>query len=258
VTSSEGADETAGSSERVSGTVPLMQRTQFAALVEQLEADETIEGVLVKNFSRLGRNPAGQMSIKQRLEEFYVGRETEIFQVDPWDPQGRDMPDAQAKKILRVENLDMEMMRANNFWMRMTMDLGKSVAKSVNTARGIQQKKERDDPFGNTKWGLTTDRKFYNDVSEATERLPDMEDDRFAIAVRALNRLAAEGYTEGDDPPSGVWSEYKEYRGSPSDTLRNIWQSRDRYREAYENARANKDFDMSQIAFEERGNIMDQ
>jgi DNA invertase Pin-like site-specific DNA recombinase len=162
--------------EQVSGTVPLMDRDTFPKLIDHLNNDETIDGILVKNFKRLGRDVIDQITIKRDLERVHVGREIEVFQLDPWDGQRRSMMDPRTKNLLQADDPRSEMNKALVFIFDGIFASEKSIATSMATSRGMQQKAERDEPIGNLRWGIITDKMYYEDVSEATERLPHPEE----------------------------------------------------------------------------------
>jgi DNA invertase Pin-like site-specific DNA recombinase len=204
-----------------------------------LREDETIDGIVVKSFSRLGRDPLDQASIKRDLERYEVGREVEVLQVEPWNKPYRAIPDGRTEALKKKENPMEAWNRYQLFMMQASYDQMELLQVSKRTKAGLQSKKERDEHVGNPPWGITTDKVFYEDVTESKNRLPG---DNFGIAIEILNKQATVGDPNDYGSAEGLWSYAKgKGMGSPSSTIKRMWNNRDDYRKALQNAR-NPDF----------------
>ena len=78
---------------------------------------------------------------------------------------------------------------------------------SKRTRDGLHSKQERDEHVGRTLWGITTDKKYYEDVTESTTRLPG---ENVTTAVVILDEQATVGDPETYETADGLWSYAKE------------------------------------------------
>ncbi|MFC6755882.1 MULTISPECIES: recombinase family protein [Haloarcula] len=237
--------------EEVSGSVRPVERDQFSELVEHLNEDKSIDAIVVKNFKRLGRDPIDQITIKRDLELHHVGREIEILQASPWEGDRRSLMDPRTKNILKSNDPRGELNRAMVFIMNGIMAQNDIIQSSEDTREGLKSKKERGEHIGNTPWGITTDKVYYEDETQSKYRLPG---EKFHVAIEVLNRQSQLGDPNEKGTADGLWS-YADGKGmgSPSSTIKRMWENRDDYRKALENAQRDEfadDFTVDDIELE--------
>ncbi|WMT07263.1 recombinase family protein [Natrinema thermotolerans] len=232
--------------EEVSGsTYPFGdKREEFPKLVDHLEEDKSIDGIVVWEFDRLARDSIRQVNIKDKLRRYHVGREIEILQIDPWMPPYRTIPPVFPNELKQEEEPIIAYNLRQVFMLQGNSALWEMLMTSKRTRDGLQSKQERDERIGNMPWGITTD-KLYYDLEKSTTRLPG---ENFEIAVAILNEQADVGNPRKHGTADGLWSYAKEQgMGSPSSTIKRMWDNRDDYRKALENGRQDENFDVSDI-----------
>lgn len=236
--------------EEVSGsTYPFgEERDDFGELVDHLKEDEMIDGIVVWEFDRLARDSIRQVNVKDKLRRYHVGREIEIMQIDPWMPPYRSIPPVFPDELKKADQPMIAYNLRQVFMLQGNSALWEMLMTSKRTTEGLHSKKERDEHVGNPPWGITTDKVFYDDVKESKNRLPG---DNFDIAIAILNEQATVGDPNNHGTAEGLWSYAKDKgMGSPSSTIKRMWNNRDDYRKALQNAQDPEfrdDFDVSGI-----------
>ena len=248
--------------EEVSGsTYPFgEEREEFGELVEHLEQDESIDGIVVWEFDRLARDSIRQVNVKDKLRRYHVGREIEIMQIDPWMPPYRSIPPVFPDELKKADQPMIAYNLRQVFMLQGNSALWEMLMTSKRTTEGLHSKKERDEHIGNPPWGITTDKVLY-ELDESKHRLPIPEErpeqiepknhQPFSIAVAILNEQATVGDPNEHGTADGLWSYAKDKgMGSPSSTIKRMWNNRDDYRKALQNARDHgfaDDFDLDGI-----------
>lgn len=232
--------------EDVSGqkTSPL-DRDGFTAAKEVL-LEEDLDFIVAKTKDRYGRQMRDLFSLRVLLNELYEERtgtpgEIGVLTVSDGELDYRIERSADTDPLEQIMDFMKEMMVV-------FMSSYEAAQTAKKTQDSLQEKRRRDEPIGRQPWGITTDKTFYEEQQESTERLPS---ENFRDALAILNRQAQEDNSGEFELASGLWTEGKERGlGSPSDTIPRMWENREVYRWTLENARDNPDFDVSGLEVE--------
>jgi len=235
--------------EEVSGsTYPFGEkREDFPKLVERLQADESIEGIVVWEFDRLARDSIRQVNVKDKLRRYHIGRDIEIMQIDPWMPPYRSIPPVFPDELKKADKPMIAYNLRQVFMLQGNSALWEMLMTSKRTTEGLNSKQERDEHIGNPPWGITTDKVYY-EQDKSKNRLPG---EKFKTAIAILNEQATVGDPNQHGTADGLWSYAKDQgMGSPSSTIKRMWSNRDDYRKALKNAQKpdfSDDFDVEDV-----------
>lgn len=219
--------------EEVSGsTYPFGEkRDAFPDLVDRLNDDPSIEGIVVWEFDRLARDSIRQVNVKDKLRRYHVGRDIEVMQIDPWMPPYRAIPPVFPDEL---KNQDEPMVAYNLrqvFMLQGNSALWEMLMTAKRTKEGMAEKKRAGDPIGRQPRGITTDKQREDmESDQSTMRLPKLDDvgevvDNFVMAVDVLNTLATT-----EKSPYQVGTDYG--ISSPDRAVKTMWENREKYREA--------------------------
>jgi len=180
----------------VSGKTYPAERDGFSDLIDHLNEDETIDGVVVKNFSRLGRDPIDQITIKRMLRRIHVERDIEVVSVETWQNDRRGLLEPRVEKMLESDDPKGEWSTAITFLIDGFADARVIIDASVGSGKAASQAQKNDDAWGNNPRGLVTPKVAYAD-SEATDRYVPVES------------AEDEGIQEWEDEYNKSWYEAK-------------------------------------------------
>ena len=227
--------------EEVSGSTYPFDRPAFSGLVDHLKRDDSIDGIVVWEFDRLARDSIRQANIRDKLRRYHIERDVDILQIDPWMPPRRSIPPIFVDELKEADDPIVAYNLRQVFMLQGNSAMWELLMTGKRTKEGLQSKKDRDEHIGRTPWGMTTDKVYYDDVDQSTTRLPGED---FEVAVEILNRQGTQDPENG--LVDGLWTYAKEQGiGSPSSTIRTMWENRENYRKALNNGRANDDFDVT-------------
>lgn len=219
--------------EQVSGSTNPMGRDEFSLLVDQVEQDPWIDGILIWEFDRLARDPLRQVFVKDQIDA-----EIEILQIDEWADGQRGIPPMFADELKDADDPLVAFTMRNVYLQLALSSMWEMLMAAKRTSDAMQQKKDRGEKIGRPGRGLTTDKEVLDHVDVATEYYPDPDNtDVFEECLRILNRQS-ESPDPDEDLADGLWKYVNEETdiSSPSRTIRSLWERRDHYREAWENS----------------------
>lgn len=218
-----------------SGSKRPITRSGYGDMVDHLESDSSIEGIVVHEFDRLTRDPIDIINVKPTLERDYLDRRITILQTDSWIQPHRSIPPMRTEAISDEADgpNDLQSLYFNGklFYEWIRMKQLEQLQTRIRTWREMISKKERGEPAGRPPRGVTTDKQVL-DKDNATLFLPDPDGlDTFVRACAIISRVEADG--------ESAWSVGKDHGfSSPSMAVKRLIDNKDIYLEAYENARA--------------------
>ena len=238
----------------VSGSVYPAERPGFADLIYHLNEEESIDGIVVKNFKRLGRDPIDQITIKRFLERLHVGREIEIMCVDPWEGDRRSLMDPRVEQMKNSDDKLAEWNKALVFIVNGLADARDILAASVGSEKAAEQRQKSGGAWGRNPRGLVTANLAFADSDNTDRYVPvEMADDGaieeweqnnpkkesweaehtpLAEVLTVLDTYLSEGTSPTDsyaEPISaGKMADKMGWSGS-TNAVRNVWKKKTEY-----------------------------
>ena len=156
----------------VSGSIYPAERPGFSDLIDHLNEDESIDGIVVKNFKRLGRDPIDQITIKRFLERLHVGREIEIMCVDPWEGDRRSLMDPRVQMMKDSDDPLAEWNKALVFIVNGLSDARTILDASVGSEKAAEQAQKENNAWGTNPQGLVSHKIAFADSDDTTQYVP--------------------------------------------------------------------------------------
>jgi DNA invertase Pin-like site-specific DNA recombinase len=219
------------SDEDVSGRkVPPQERDGFSDLLGVLNENDGIDTIVTRKKSRISRDTKTLMTLDMFFE-MQVGRDIKIWSVEADGPIGQSDVDEDADPMDKMMYEMMEYMK------NMLKELEAAMT-AQSTRESLRRKKSRGEPVGSTPYGLTTDKQKFDHVQEATEYLPDDEDDdHFKTCVQIINDFVQRDTDPYEGAASPVGREYGMDHTNLTEGVRNVWEKRDMFKEIAEKHR---------------------
>lgn len=238
----------------VSGSVYPAERPGFSDLIDHLNEDDSIDGVVVKNFKRLGRDPIDQITIKRFLERLHVGREIEIMCKDPWEGDRRSLMDPRVEQMKNSKDKLAEWNKALVFIVNGLADARDILAASVGSEKAAAQREKTGGAWGRNPRGLVTERMAFAESSSTDRYVPvesaegeaiedwensnqdkdswEEEHTTLAEVLTVLDTYLSEGTSPMEsyaDPISaGKLADQMGWSGS-TNSVRNVWKKKEEY-----------------------------
>lgn len=236
----------------VSGSIYPAERPGFSELIDHLNDDESIEGIVVKNFKRLGRDPIDQITIKRFLERIHVGREIEIMCIDPWEGDRRSLMDPRVEQMKRSDDKLAEWNKALVFIVNGLADARDILAASVGSEKAAEQRRKNNSAWGRNSRGLVTPNVAFVDSDDTSRYVPvemaepdairEWEQDSgdewqeeqtpLAEVLEVLDTYLSEGTSPMENYakpiPAGTMAKQMGWSGESS-SVRNVWKKKEEY-----------------------------
>lgn len=193
-------------------------RDGFQSLIMHFRDDESIDGIVIRRQDRISRETQVRMSMAPLLEA-HMGKDVELHITQE---DGR-ISDSEVDSDDPTESMMQTFMNA----FRSMMKEYEAKMAAANTKSALQQKIKRGEPVGTLCYGLTTNKKKF-DENQATEWLPDDDDvDKFKQGVNVIDDFASRDTTPYDSTAASVGRECDLDVSNYTVTVRNIWDYRE-------------------------------